>query len=111
MTTISQTWNNTCAICDKIALYFKKGLKKWQFARQMSANRIVAEQLIHLGHHNQKEYNQILSKMNDKTIEEYHSKYQEINMWPYTEEENDFISTSQKQDKNDWDYDTYGHGA
>ena len=41
----------------------------------MSANRIVAEQLIHLGHHNQKEYNQILSKMNDKTIEEYHSKY------------------------------------
>ena len=75
MTTISQTWNNTCAICDKIALYFKKGLKKWQFARQMSANRIVAEQLIHLGHHNQKEYNQILSRMNDKTIEEYHSKY------------------------------------
>ena len=32
-------------------------------------------------------------------------------MWPYTEEENDFLSTSQKQDTNDWDYDTYGHGA
>ena len=35
----------------------------------------------------------------------------EIGMWPYTDEENDFLSTSQKQDDNDWDYDTYGHGA
>ena len=35
----------------------------------------------------------------------------EIGMWPYTDEENDFLSTSQRQDDNDWDYDTYGHGA
>ena len=75
MTTITQTWNYTCAFCDKVASYFTKALKKWQFARQMSANRIVAEQLIHLGHHQQKEYNQILSKMNDRTVEEYYSKY------------------------------------
>ena len=75
MTTLTQTWNNTCAVCEKIASYFTKALKKWQFARQMSANRIVAEQLIHLGHHNQKEYNQILSKMNDKTVEEYYGRY------------------------------------
>jgi hypothetical protein len=29
-------------------------------------------------------------------------------MWPYTEEENKYIS---EQKKSDWDYDTYGHGA
>tara|TARA_Y100000004_G_C8934494_1_gene421481 strand:- start:1566 stop:1793 length:228 start_codon:yes stop_codon:yes gene_type:complete len=75
MTTITQTWNYTCAFCDKVASYFSKSLKNWQFARQMTANRIVAEQLIHLGHHQQKEYNQILSKMNDRTVEEYYSKY------------------------------------
>ena len=65
----------TCKFCDAVALKFKSVIKNWQFARQMSANRIVAEQLIHLGHHNQKEYNQILQKMNDRTIDEYHGKY------------------------------------
>jgi hypothetical protein len=29
-------------------------------------------------------------------------------MWPYTEEENEFVS---KQSKSEWDYDTYGHGG
>jgi len=29
-------------------------------------------------------------------------------MWPYTEEENEYLS---EQKKPDWDYDTYGHGA
>ena len=29
-------------------------------------------------------------------------------MWPYTEEENEYLS---EQKKSDWDYDTYGHGA
>ena len=74
MTTMSIT-AFTCKICDNVANYFSKVLKRWQFARQMSANRIVAEQLIHLGHHNQKEYNQILQKMNDHTIYEYHERY------------------------------------
>ena len=32
----------------------------------------------------------------------------DTNMWPYTEEENDYLS---EQKKSDWDYDTYGHGA
>ena len=32
------------------------------------------------------------------------------NMWPYTEEENQFISET-KESKSEWDYDTYGHGA
>ncbi len=64
----------TCKICDNVANYFKKTLNSWQFARQMSANKIVAEQLIHLGHHNHKEYSQILQKMNDKTINEYHNR-------------------------------------
>ena len=64
----------TCKICDNVANYFKKTLNNWQFARQMSANRIVAEQLVHLGHHNHKEYSQILQKMNDKTINEYHNR-------------------------------------
>ena len=30
-------------------------------------------------------------------------------MWPYTEEENDYISVESKAP--DWDYDTYGHGG
>ena len=64
-----------CSFCDAVASKFKSVIKNWQFARQMSANRIVAEQLIHLGHHNQKEYNQILQKMNDNTINEYYEKY------------------------------------
>ena len=29
-------------------------------------------------------------------------------MWPYTEEENDYL---REQKKSDCDYDTYGHGA
>ena len=74
MTTMQLT-ASVCSFCDAVASKFKSVLKNWQFARQMSANRIVAEQLIHLGHHNQKEYNQILQKMNDKTIDEYHGKY------------------------------------
>jgi hypothetical protein len=41
----------------------------------MAANREVARQMIHLGYNQQKEYEQILQKMNDKTIEEYHSRY------------------------------------
>jgi len=28
-------------------------------------------------------------------------------MWPYTEEENNYLNNP----KDDWDYDTYGHGA
>ena len=74
MTTMTIT-ASVCSFCDAVALKFKSVIKNWQFARQMSANRIVAEQLIHLGHHNQKEYNQILQKMNDNTINEYHGKY------------------------------------
>ena len=74
MTTMQIT-ASVCSFCDAAALKFKSVLKNWQFARQMSANRIVAEQLIHLGHHNQKEYSQILQRMNDNTINEYHGKY------------------------------------
>ena len=66
---------SVCSFCDAVASKFKSILKNWQFARQMSANKIVAEQLIHLGHHNQKEYSQILQKINDKTVDEYHGKY------------------------------------
>ena len=32
-------------------------------------------------------------------------------MWPYTEEENAFISEEKRQSESEWDYDTYGHGA
>ena len=42
---------------------------------QMSANQRVARELIHLGFHQQKEMSQILQRMNDRTIDEYHGKY------------------------------------
>ena len=53
----------------------KKTLKKMQYGLQMSANRRVARELAHLGFHQQKEYNQILQQLNDKTINEYYKKY------------------------------------
>ena len=62
---------HVCNFCDAIASFFKQTLKKLQYARQMEANRRVASDLVHLGFHNQKEYNYILMKMNDKTNEEY----------------------------------------
>ena len=74
MTTMQLT-ASVCSFCYALASKFKSIIKNWQFARQMSANRIVAEQLIHLGHHNQKEYDQILQRMNDATVNEYHEKY------------------------------------
>ena len=74
MTTMQLT-ASVCSFCDAVASKFKSIIKNWQFARQMSANRIVAQQLIHLGHHNQKEYDHILRRMNDATVNEYHEKY------------------------------------
>ena len=62
---------HVCNFCDALASFFKQTLKKWQYARQMEANRRGAADLVHLGFHNQKEYNYILMKMNDKTNEEY----------------------------------------
>ena len=64
-----------CKACEAISSFFKRTLKNYQFARQMAANREIASQMIHLGFNQQKEYEQILQKMNDKTIEEYHGKY------------------------------------
>ena len=32
-------------------------------------------------------------------------------MWPYTEEENEYLSEQESQSQSEWDYDTYGHGA
>jgi hypothetical protein len=64
-----------CSFCDAVASFFKKSLRKIQFGMQMSANQKVARELCSLGFHQQKEFNQILQKMNDATIDEYHSKY------------------------------------
>ena len=62
---------HVCNFCDALASFFKQTLKKWQYASQLEANRRVAADLVHLGFNNQKEYNYILMKMNDKTNEEY----------------------------------------
>ena len=74
MTTLA-IYAYTCKFCDAVASSFKKVYKKVVFGMQMSANQRVARELIHLGFHQQKEFNQILQRMNDKTIEEYHGKY------------------------------------
>ena len=63
-----------CRFCDAVASFFKKTLNKIKFGMQMNANRRVARELIHLGFHQQKEFNQILQRMNDKTIEEHYGK-------------------------------------
>ena len=64
-----------CRFCDAVASFFKTTIKKITFGMQMNANRRVARELIHLGFHQQKEYSQILQRMNDRTIDEYHGKY------------------------------------
>ena len=64
-----------CRFCDAVASFFKTTFKKIKFGMQMNANRRVARELIHLGFHQQKEYSQILQRMNDRTIDEYHGKY------------------------------------
>jgi len=74
MTAITTTWNYTCAFCDAVGSYFKKSLKNMMLARQMSANRQVARDLISLGFHQQKEYNQILKEMNTRAADEYQGK-------------------------------------
>jgi len=74
MTTLTQTWTYTCSFCDKIGLFFKKVYKKIMLGMQMSANQRVARELVHLGFHQQKEYNQILKKMNETAMEEYNQK-------------------------------------
>ena len=64
-----------CSFCDAVASFFKSTFKKIKFGMQMNANRQVARELVSLGFHNQKEYNQIVQRMNDRTINEYYRKY------------------------------------
>jgi hypothetical protein len=76
MTTLTQAVNTaTCRVCDAIATWGKRTLSNIQYNRQMAANRRVAQDLIGLGFHHQKEHDQILQKMNDRTINEYHKSY------------------------------------
>ena len=75
MSVASAIYNETCHVCEVIGKYLNKSLKKIQYGLQMSANRRVARELAHLGFHQQKEYNQILDQLNDKTNAEYHSRY------------------------------------
>ena len=76
MTTLTATVSTvTCRVCANVAAWFKLNLQRIQFARQMAANRRVAQDLIGLGFHHQKEHDQILQRMNDRTISEYHGKY------------------------------------
>ena len=70
MTTTS-IYAYTCAFCEAVGSFLKTTLRNWQYARQMEANRRVAQELIFLGFNQQKEYDYILMKMNDKTNEEY----------------------------------------
>ena len=75
MSVSSAIYNETCHVCEVVGKYLSKSLKKIQYGLQMSANRRVARELAHLGFHQQKEYNQILDQLNDKTNAEYHSRY------------------------------------
>ena len=76
MTTLTATVSTvTCRVCANVAAWFKLNLQRIQFARQMAANRRVAQDLIGLGFHHQKEHDQILQRMNDRTINEYYGKY------------------------------------
>ena len=75
MSVASAIYQETCHVCEVVSKYLGKTLKKMQYGLQMSANRRVARELAHLGFHQQKEYNQILQQLNDKTINEYYEKH------------------------------------
>lgn len=76
MTTLTQAVNTaTCRVCDAVAAWSKRTLSNIQYNRQMAANRRVAQDLVSLGFHHQKEHDQILQKMNDRTINEYYKSY------------------------------------
>ena len=74
MTTLA-IYAYTCRFCDAVASFTKKVYKNIKFGMQMNANRRVARELIHLGFPQQKEMNQILQRMNDRTVDEYYGKY------------------------------------
>lgn len=63
-----------CRFCDAVASFFKSTFKRIRFGLQLSANRKVAQELCSLGFHQQKEFNQILQRMNDQAVEEYYGK-------------------------------------
>ena len=65
----------TCSICDKVANFFSNLYKNVKFGMQMSANRRVARELVHLGFHQQKEMSQILQRMNEQAKNDYYEKY------------------------------------
>ena len=65
----------TCSICDKVANFFKGAFKSIKYGMQMSANRRVARELVHLGFHQQKEMSQILQRMNEQAKNDYYEKY------------------------------------
>ena len=75
MSVAEAIYKETCHVCEVINKSFKKVLRKIQFGMQMNANRQVSRELVSLGFHNQKEYNQIVQRMNDRTINEYYGKY------------------------------------
>jgi len=64
----------TCSICDKVANFFSKLYKKTVLGMQLSANQRVARELVHLGFHQQKEYSQILQRMNEAALDEHYGK-------------------------------------
>lgn len=63
-----------CRFCDAVASFFKSTFRRIRFGLQLSANRKVAQELCSLGFHQQKEFNQILQRMNDQAVEEYYGK-------------------------------------
>ena len=63
-----------CSFCDAVASFFRTTFKKITFGMQMTANQRVARELVHLGFHQQKEFNQILSRMNEQAHKEYNKK-------------------------------------
>jgi len=76
MTTLTQAVSTaTCRVCDAVAAWGKRTLSNIQYNRQMAANRRVAQDLISLGFNHQKEHDQILRQLNDRTINEYYGKY------------------------------------
>ena len=74
MTTLTATYAYTCKVCDAVASFFKTTFKRIRFGLQMTANRKVAQELCSLGFHQQKEFSQILQRMNDQAVEEYYGK-------------------------------------
>ena len=74
MSVASALYNETCHICEVISQSLKKLTRTIIIGRQYSTNRIVAEQLIHMGEYRNESIESLTHKLNETVRKEWNVK-------------------------------------